>query len=69
MILDKGVIIHELGSIDYKECWDLQENIFSDMADAKISDRKNGTVTSIEILCYLGRVRCISSRINILSPQ
>jgi len=45
MILDKGVIIHELGSIDYKECWDLQENIFSDMADSKISDRKNGTVT------------------------
>ena len=45
MILDKGVIIHELGSIDYKECWDYQENIFSDMADTKISDRKNGMVT------------------------
>lgn len=41
----KSVIFSDLGEIDYKECWDYQEQLFSDIADTKISDRKNNTTT------------------------
>ena len=38
----KKVIFHDLGLIDYKECWDFQEKLFSETVQKKIANRKLG---------------------------
>ena len=39
--MPKAVIFKDLGSIDYKECWDFQEELFKKNVDLKLSNRKN----------------------------
>ena len=34
--------VRDLGRMDYKPCWDLQESIFQDMVQAKIARRNAG---------------------------
>ena len=36
----KTVIFHNLGSIDYKKAWDIQENYFDEIFEAKLSNEK-----------------------------
>lgn len=38
------VNFHDLGLIDYRECWDFQEKLFSETVQLKISNRKKGVV-------------------------
>lgn len=38
----------DLGLIDYKECWELQEEIHNKAVQTKINNRKNGTSLPIE---------------------
>lgn len=35
----KTILFRDLGSMDYKECWDLQENIFSTTVQTKFQNR------------------------------
>jgi lipoyl(octanoyl) transferase len=35
----QDVLFHDLGLIDYQQCWDLQEKLFSDITQIKISNR------------------------------
>jgi lipoyl(octanoyl) transferase len=37
------VIFEDLGTVDYKECWDYQENLFNETVSLKISNRNNNT--------------------------
>ncbi|MBK7666925.1 MAG: lipoyl(octanoyl) transferase LipB [Sphingobacteriaceae bacterium] len=40
---NKKVIFEDLGLMDYKICWDYQENLFSKTVEQKISNRNNNT--------------------------
>ena len=41
---EKPVVkVQDLGLIDYKQAWDLQEGLLKEAVDLKISNRKNGT--------------------------
>lgn len=40
---NKKVIFEDLGLMDYKICWDYQENLFSKTIEQKISNRNNNT--------------------------
>jgi lipoyl(octanoyl) transferase len=40
---NKDVIFQDLGTIDYKKCWDYQESLFNKTIDLKISNRNNNT--------------------------
>lgn len=40
---NKKVIFEDLGLMDYKICWDYQENLFSKTIEQKISNRNNTT--------------------------
>lgn len=37
---NKEVIFYDLGLMDYKACWDLQEKLFKELVDHKIHNRK-----------------------------
>ena len=39
-IKNKSVIIKDLGVVDYKECWDFQEELFKNVIDVKIKNRR-----------------------------
>lgn len=39
--MHKDTVLHEFPLIEYQEAWDLQELLFNDIADTKLSDRKN----------------------------
>lgn len=39
--MSKSVIFQDLGSMDYQECWDLQEKIFKGIVDQKIENRNH----------------------------
>ena len=41
--MNKKVILENLGYKDYKETWDYQEQLFQDIVDTKISNRRNGS--------------------------
>lgn len=43
--MNKAIIVHDLGLIDYKEAWDYQEQLFKQIIDIKIENRKNNTDT------------------------
>ena len=49
--MNKTVIIKNLGKIDYKNCWDYQEFLFSETLKQKSNNRKNNT--SIKTKNYL----------------
>ena len=38
-IKNKSVLIKDLGVVDYKECWDYQEELFKNIVDIKIKNR------------------------------
>jgi lipoyl(octanoyl) transferase len=40
---NKQVIFEDLGTLDYKTCWDLQEKLFEKTVALKISNRNNNT--------------------------
>jgi len=40
--MNKKVAIQDLGLKDYKECWDLQEQLFQQTVDLKIKNRREG---------------------------
>jgi len=40
--MNKSVIVRDLGLIDYKEAWDLQETLFKQIVDLKIEIRNSG---------------------------
>lgn len=44
--MNKSVHVRDLGLIDYKEAWDYQEQLFKQIIDIKIENRKNYTDTS-----------------------
>lgn len=39
-IKNKSVVIKDLGVVDYKECWDYQEDLFESLVDVKIKNRR-----------------------------
>ncbi|MDB9712502.1 lipoyl(octanoyl) transferase LipB [Flavobacteriaceae bacterium] len=39
-IKNKSVVIKDLGVVDYKECWDYQEDLFKSLVDVKIKNRR-----------------------------
>jgi lipoyl(octanoyl) transferase len=39
-IKNKSIIIKDLGVVDYKECWDFQEELFKNVVDVKIKNRR-----------------------------
>ena len=39
-IKNKFVLIKDLGIVDYKECWDYQEELFKNVVDIKIKNRR-----------------------------
>ncbi|WP_420400784.1 lipoyl(octanoyl) transferase LipB [Flagellimonas sp.] len=41
--MNKKVILQDLGLKDYKETWDYQEELFQEIVDQKIQNRRNGT--------------------------
>ena len=41
--MNKKVGIQDLGLRDYKECWDYQEQLFQEIVDLKIKNRREGT--------------------------
>ncbi|HIO67658.1 MAG TPA: lipoyl(octanoyl) transferase LipB [Flavobacteriales bacterium] len=47
------VHFQELGLIDYKECWDYQEKLFSETVKLKISNRKSGAAEQVDTQNYL----------------
>ena len=40
---NKQIKLMDLGTTDYKECWDFQEKLFKSIVDDKISNRRNST--------------------------
>jgi lipoyl(octanoyl) transferase len=42
-MMNKQVLVQDLGVKDYKETWDLQEQIFKDIIDLKIKNRREET--------------------------
>jgi len=43
--MNKKVNFHDLGKIDYKECWDFQEEIFAEILAVKSSNKKEDKTT------------------------
>lgn len=43
MIKNKRVIFEDLGTLDYKTCWDYQENLFDKTVALKIENRNNNS--------------------------
>ena len=43
--MTKKVVVRDLGRMDYKPCWDLQEEVFQGMVKAKIARRNAGLST------------------------
>ena len=41
--MNKKVKLHNLGLIDYKQCWDYQESLFAEIINTKSKNRKNNT--------------------------
>ena len=41
--MNKKVIFEDLGLIDYKKCWDYQEEIFAKTIEVKTKNRKENT--------------------------
>ena len=39
-IKNKSILIKDLGVVDYKECWDYQEELFKNIVDIKIKNRR-----------------------------
>ena len=39
-IKNKSIIIKDLGVVDYKECWDFQEELFKNVINVKIKNRR-----------------------------
>ena len=51
--MNKKVNFHDLGKIDYKECWDFQEEIFAEILAVKSTNRKeNKTVSTKNHLLF-----------------
>jgi len=44
----RGVRVRDLGRMNYKSCWDLQEEVFKDMVQLKIARRNAGLSTTAE---------------------
>lgn len=44
---NKEVIFSDLGLMDYKTCWDLQEKIFKELVEQKITARRENTSASL----------------------
>ncbi|MDX1314786.1 MAG: lipoyl(octanoyl) transferase, partial [Eudoraea sp.] len=42
--MNKQVTFQELGLRDYKETWDYQENLFQQILDIKIRNRREGSL-------------------------
>ena len=38
--MNKQVSFKDLGLIDYKQCWDFQEELFKSVVDVKIKNRR-----------------------------
>ena len=52
--MNKKVIFEDLGMIDYKRCWEYQEDIFAKTIETKTSNRRNSTTietTNLLIFC------------------
>ena len=43
--MNKKVNFHDLGKIDYKECWDFQEELFAEILEVKSSNKKEDKTT------------------------
>ena len=43
--MNKKVNFHDLGKIDYKECWDFQEELFAEILAVKSSNKKEDKTT------------------------
>ena len=41
--MNKTVVIQDLGLMDYKDCWDYQEQLFQGIVDTKIKNRREET--------------------------
>ena len=51
--MNKKVSFRDLGLIDYKQCWDFQEELFAEILDVKSSNRKeNKTVSTKNHLIF-----------------
>lgn len=46
--MNKTIILHELGTKDYKTTWDYQEIVFKSVVDTKIKNRREGTAIETE---------------------
>ena len=44
--MTKRVQVRDLGLMDYKPCWDLQEEVFHSMVNTKIARRNAGLNTT-----------------------
>lgn len=42
--MNKKIQLHDLGNIDYKETWDFQEQLFKQIVDIKIQNRREDSV-------------------------
>ena len=52
-LINKETELIDLGLVDYKEAWDYQEKLFSEIVDLKISNRKKPAEEQIETPNYL----------------
>ena len=51
--MNKKVNFHDLGKIDYKECWDFQEELFAEILAVKSSNKKkNKTIETKNYLLF-----------------
>ncbi len=54
MLQNKNILFHDLGSLDYKVCWDLQERLFNQTIQIKTENRSKSeeaqTVTTNHLL-------------------
>jgi lipoyl(octanoyl) transferase len=37
--INRKILFHDLGTIDYKECWDYQEKLFNEIIERKVANR------------------------------
>ena len=52
--MKQQVYFHDLDSIDYKECWDLQERLLTSIVDDKMLNRDKEAADQITSRHYLG---------------
>jgi lipoyl(octanoyl) transferase len=50
---NKKIIFKDLGVMDYKECWDVQEKLFAEIVDRKLKNRDRPTEEQIPTNNYL----------------